>query len=410
MTTRDGLKWGEGGIKERPRKDGTIAYQAKWITADGLHTVEHARTFNTREDAEDHLRTIHRKKLSGRYQPPSKRTVNELVDDYIERAASRVSERTVLTYRLRAERMIAPTIGKRTVDAVTPLDVQRWIDDLGKRFKPSTVHAAVAVIMGAFREAAVLGITESHLGQGIRRPTIGKSEATVWTEDEARRVLQSIKDDETYGALYCLELYAGLRPGELRALKWADVDLVKGELTVRRTISRTVEGEEVIVDRTKTNQVRVIPLDAALVARLKWHKARQNERYLRSEAWRQQGVVFDGGDGHFLYQGPWQRWHQRMCARLGVPAIRAHDLRHTAITLMVEAGIHPKVIADIAGHASIDITMDRYSHPSQEHQRRAMQSMSGLFGLSEPVSESSVGHQGDDGDDEGTRAQHGGAS
>jgi integrase len=144
-----------------------------------------------------------------------------------------------------------------------------------------------------------------------------------------------------------------MRPGELRALTWADVDLERGIVTVRRTISRGADGSEVIANRTKTNQVRTIAIDAATVERLRWHKARQNERRLRSESWRPSGVVFDGGSGHFLYQGPWQRWHRLMCARVGVPVIRCHDLSHTAATLMVRAGLHPKMVAEILGHANI---------------------------------------------------------
>lgn len=390
-----GQHYGEGFVAKRTTPSGEPRYVARWLDSTGITPREFAKTFLTEAEAEDHLRSIYRAKQEHRYVTPSTMTVSQLVEQYIERASARVTERTILTYRRRAETMIAPTIGKRRLVDVKPLDVQRWIDSLGKTFAPSTIHAAVAVLMGALREAAVLGITDRHLGQGIRRPTIGKSSATTWTQSDVQRVLSATSGDETYGTLYHVAIATGLRPGELRALTWADVDLERGTLTVRRTISRGADGSEVIVARTKTNQVRTIAIDPATVERLRWHKARQNERYLRSESWRGKGVVFDGGDGHFIYQGPWQRWHRRMCERVGVPTIRHHDLRHTAATLMVKAGIHPRLIADVLGHQSIEISMDRYAHPDLQTQREAVEKLMRLLeqGMSDSVSgsESSTG-------------------
>lgn len=374
-----GLKWGEGTISERTLDSGELRYVARWLDSNGFTSKEKAKTFLSRTEAEDHLRTIFRAKQAGNYRTPSLMTVSELVAHYIERAAARVSERTILTYRQRAEAMIAPTIGKRKLGDITPLEVQRWIDSLGSGFAPSTIHAAVAVLMDALREAALLGITDRHLGQGIRRPTIGKSNAETWNQDEVQRVLRAVSDDETYGALYHVAISTGLRPGELRALTWADVDLEKATIIVRRTITRTVDGAEIVADRTKTNQNRSVALSPDIVDRLRWHKERQHQRYLMSDAWRGKGIVFDAGDGHFIRQSPWLRWHNRMCARVGVPAIRHHDLRHTAATLMVQAGIHPKLIADILGHQSIDITMDRYAHPDLQTQRQAVAQLSRLL-------------------------------
>lgn len=165
---------GDGFITERPRANGRTAYLACWW--DPIKRRQRTRSFNDRDDAEDHLREIARAKRAGRYRSPSEITVSQLVAEYIDRMgqANRIVERTQLTYRHRAKMMIDPTIGRRKLSTIEPLDVQRWIDSLTKDFKPSTIHAAVAVLQGALREAALLGITNRHLGQGIRRPSIGR--------------------------------------------------------------------------------------------------------------------------------------------------------------------------------------------------------------------------------------------
>jgi hypothetical protein len=161
-----GQHYGEGFVAKRTTPSGEPRYVARWLDSTGITPRELSKTFTTEAAAEDHLRAIYRAKQDGRYVTPSTMTVSQLIEQYIERAASRVSERTILTYRQRATKMIAPTIGKRRLTEIRPLDVQRWIDALGKTFAPSTIHAAVAVLMGAFREAAVLGITDRHSGGG----------------------------------------------------------------------------------------------------------------------------------------------------------------------------------------------------------------------------------------------------
>ena len=357
-SARDGLKWGEGSIEERTRGD-AVVFLARWLEPDGIAVRRRSKQFATRAEAEDHLRSVLRAKEEGRYRVPSRMTVAELVADYVGRAAAagRITERTALTYRKRAASMIDPTIGKKRLDALTPLDVQRWIDGLTRaKFAPSTVHAAVAVLMGALREAALLGITDRHLGQGVRRPAIGRPRADTWTADEARRVVRAVADDPIYGALYRVAIATGLRPGELRALKWIDINLDSGILTVRRTVTKDGEGHEILAERTKSKGVRAVALAAPVVEALRRHKTKQAERRLAAERWTDLGLVFDRGDGHWLFQSQWQRFHRKVCAKAGVPYIRHHDLRHTSASLELETGAHPKIVADRLGHSTIAMT------------------------------------------------------
>jgi integrase len=225
--------------------------------------------------------------------------------------------------------------------------------------------------MGALREAALLGITDRHLGQGVRRPKIGEQTSATWTAEEAKTALRAVRDDPIFGALYHVAIATGLRPGELRALMWEDVNLDAGLITVRRTITKDEEGAEIIAPRTKSKRSRAVAISPATVARLKWHRARQHERQLAHDDWQAMGLVFDRGDGHWLYTSHWQRAHRDLCQRAGVPTIRFHDLRHTSASLELAAGTHPKVVADRLGHTSIEMTINRYSHVTAELQRSA---------------------------------------
>lgn len=382
----DGLKRGEGGIRERLRADGSLSFQARWWdVVPGHEPVLRSKTFLSRDEAEDHLRTVLRTKRDDRYRSPSAMTVSDLVSEYIDRASSRITERTKMTYTRRAASMIDPTIGKRKLDSVTPLDIQRWIDSLSRTgFKPSTIHAAVAVLMGALREAALLGITDRHLGTGIRRPSIRHTERTTWTEAEVKAVLRAVRGDLRFDALYHVAIATGMRPGELRALQWADVDLGAGMIRVRRTITRGTDRSELSVIRTKTGTGRAVALSPSIVERLRWHKVRQKERQLAHEHWQKLDLVFDRGDGHWIYASHWQRYQIEMCERAGVPVIRLHDIRHTSASLELAAGTHPKIVAERLGHANIQITLDLYSHVSPDLQRHAAQALSDRLFDDEP--------------------------
>lgn len=371
---RDGLKWGEGSIRSRARAGGTETHQARWLEQDGAATRLRSKSFATLAEAEDHLRSVLRAKEEGRYRPPSTWSVAELVRDYIDRAlaAGRITERTALTYRKRAVSMIDPTIGKRRVEQLVPLDVQRWIDGLTRGgFAPSTVHAAVAVLMGTLREAALLGVTDRHLGQGVRRPALGRPDATAWTADEVRTILNAVDGEPRFGALYWVAITTGLRPGELRAVKWQDVNLETGVLTVRRTITKDVDGHEVIADRTKGKTTRAVALAKPVVDRLRRHKTIQTERRLAAETWQDHGLVFDRGDGHWMYASHWDRFHRQLCGSTGVPLIRLHDIRHTSASLELEQGTHPRIVSERLGHKTVAMTLDRYSHVSAALQRSA---------------------------------------
>lgn len=368
-----------GLIRTRVRKDGTTAYRAVWDVKTDGDWRQASRTFERLEDAQAHLADVARAKRSDRYRGPSRLTVNELVAEYVARAeqSKRITAGSAHTYRERAARMIAPTIGARRLDGLEPLDVQRWIDALVARgFAASTIHPAVAVLMGALREAALLGITDRHRGLGVRRPAIDRTPKPVWSVADVRRVLAAVAGDPIYDALYHVAIATGMRPGELRALAWRDVNLDAGIVAVRRTMAKDADGRAIIAERTKGKQARAVAIAPATVDALRRHRALQNERRLRAEAWHDLDLVFDRDDGKWLVQSTWFKRHNALCARAGVRRIRLHDLRHTSASLELETGTHPKVVSDRLGHAKISMTLDMYSHVSPALQRAAANALS----------------------------------
>jgi integrase len=366
------IRRGDGFITARPQRDGSTRFQARWN--DGSRW--RARTFPTQDEAEDHLRTIGRSKRSGRYTPESDATVGELVAEYIARGAHRWSTNTVATYRLLARQQISPHLGTVRIVDLTPRRVQTWLDRLtASGLSAAVIENARTVLGGACKEAVQLGVLQTNPVTGTRAPARSRTVKTTWTSDEVERVLQAVEDDPLYRAFYLVALTTAVRPGELRALKWGDVDFETGVVTCQRTMTRDAEYRHMVGTTTKTGRARSIAVPSETMEALKVQRRDQLQRQLAAPAWAAHDLIFDRGDGNPLAQQTVATHHRLICERAGVRRCRLHDLRHCAATMMMRNGVSPKIVADILGHASIATTLDIYSHVSVDMQRSAVEGL-----------------------------------
>jgi integrase len=155
---------------------------------------------------------------------------------------------------------------------------------------------------------------------------------------------------------------------------------VRGTLAVRRTLSRGPDGMAFEEPKTAARR-RSIALPAPCLAALRSHRTAQAERRLQlGPAWQGSDLVFDHGDGMILHPNVVGAAFRRWMARLGLPRIRFHDLRHTAATPMLANGEHPKIVQERLGHSDISMTLNRYSHVSMDMQRAAAERLAALLG------------------------------
>ena len=170
----------------------------------------------------------------------------------------------------------------------------------------------------------------------------------------------------------------GMRRGEAIGLRWSDVDLEAGRIAVRRAL--VPNDREVFVSEPKTVKGRrVIAIDQGTVEVLKGQAARQLEEQGKwDEAWVETGLVFTQENGAALDPEAVTRYFRRAVKESMLPPIRLHDLRHTHATLALQAGIHPKVVSERLGHATVSITLDTYSHAIPAMQEEAAALIAGL--------------------------------
>jgi integrase len=174
-----------------------------------------------------------------------------------------------------------------------------------------------------------------------------------------------VRDDRLYGA-WQLAALTGMRRGEILGLRWADLDLEGGWLSVRQTLVVVDNQPRISEPKTARGRQR-IALDPESVATLRAHHKIQAAERLAAGLWHGTDLVFTRPDGAPLHPEYVRRQFDRHISRAGLPRIRFHDLRHTHATLALQAGVHPKIVSERLGHTTVAMTLDTYSTPFQPY-------------------------------------------
>ena len=199
----------------------------------------------------------------------------------------------------------------------------------------------------------------------------------TWTAEQLGAFLDGMREHRLY-AVFLLLATTGMRRGEALGLRWSDLDLANGRLAVRQTVIAVHHKVEFGTPKTAKGR-RTVMLDVATVAALREHRKRQAaERLSIGAGWIDLDLVFAAADGTPLHPERFSRTFTEHVARLGLPAVPLHALRHGWATLALAAGVRPKVVQERLGHATISITLDIYSHATSGLHSDAAEQVAGL--------------------------------
>jgi integrase len=182
------------------------------------------------------------------------------------------------------------------------------------------------------------------------------------SEDDVHTFLEAAKKTPYY-ALFYTALYTGMRRSELLALRWSDVDLLLCQIYVTRTLHHLRDGSIVYRAPKTAKGRRMIALSPSTALVLKKHEEKQEAMCaMLGIPLEDDDLMFSQADGKALLPDTVSHAWMKLAKRLGMPEIRLHDARHSHASLMLKQGIHPKIVQERLGHASIQITLDTYSH------------------------------------------------
>lgn len=275
-------------------------------------------------------------------------------------------ERTYLKYRRQAERHILPYLGERDVDALSPMELQRFsLRLLNGGLSAGSINFIVAILRSSLKKGASLGVIKRQYSSLIVRAKPREKKISCFSVDEQKKIerfILSKGQPNLVGILLCL--YTGLRIGELLALTWEDVDWKNGTVCVNKSCHDSwVNGRYVKrIDSTKTpSSERVIPLPKQILKLLKIQ-----ERFAFSQ------YLVPGRSEYGAQIRSYQRTFQTVLRRLKIAPRGFHTLRHTFATRALEVGMDVKTLSEILGHRDPSITLRRYAHSLIEHKRDMM--------------------------------------
>ena len=167
-------------------------------------------------------------------------------------------------------------------------------------------------------------------------------------------------------------LTTGMRQGELLGLRWSDIDLEGRTIHIRGSMQATRSGLRIAEPKTASSRRQVMLSSQPVEALRRHRKAQAAERLRLGAGWEDNDLVFANEVGRPIAAGNLFRGSfEPLLKRAGLPRMRFHDLRHSAATLLLGEGVHPKIVAEMLGHTRISTTLDLYSHVTPTMQRQA---------------------------------------
>jgi integrase len=348
---------GEGALFQRA--DGR--WVARVLLPDGTRKTVYGKT---QKEAATKLKDAKRDVDDGVDLSAGQMTVAQYLDKWLAASVKpSVKTKTYEGYESICRVRVKPRIGARKLAKLTALDLQALYSALADSgLSPRSVHHTHRVLHRAFVQAVRWRLIPRNPCDGAQGPRATRSEMKVWTPEEADAFLVATRDHRMH-ALYVLALSTGMRQGELLGLKWDDLDLSAGTLSVRRSLQWQRGTGYAFVEPKTARSRRSVHLSQKAIASLRAHKDRQAwDRKTAGDEWSEADLVFCNALG-----GPLAPSHQTAAfkaatAAAKLPPIRFHDMRHTAATILLAKGVHVKLVSEMLGHSTIVLTLDTYSH------------------------------------------------
>ena len=367
--------------RRRPRGEGSIYQDAagRWHAA--VITVDPATGHRSRRVVSGKTQAIVRGRLAdlrrdleaiGR--PTARTPLADFLSTWLEGEAQRVRPATWKSREYHVRVYLSPAIGRIALGDLRPSDVERLTDHIiASGHSGLTARHVRATLRRALGEAQRDELVVRNVAALARPPRAERRELHVLSADETRRLLDETAEDE-FGPLFAVAATTGLRLGEILGLCIGDLDGLDGRtptFTVRRSLARVAGGGFGLAEPKTARSRRTLELGPTSVRALRRQKARQaTARLAAGDLWQDRdGLLFTDELGRPLHSYAVSAAFTATLARLGLPRVRFHDLRHGVASLLLAQGVPLKLVSEALGHSTITITADVYAHLTREQRR-----------------------------------------
>ncbi len=387
---------GDGSVKLITTRTGQKVWRAalRFHDHDG-RPVYTSRVAATEAQARQALKELRDARDAGIKAPRRTYKVADLMNDWLEGkradvATGKLSVPTLLQYEYATTRVLHGLddddkgLGHLEASRLFPETVQAFLDRARLHYSPRTAALFRTAMFGACRRAVRLRLLATNPvasadSIGVK-PASGEGGVRAMSAEQVAKFLTVAEGDPLY-ALWAVYFSLGLRRGEALGLRWSDYDRASGMISIRR--SRKKEGAKVVEGDLKTAASRRdLPVGPGLAAILEVHREQQ---LANRTAWLAKGARVDGdsmfteGPGHPLDPDEISHRFKRICVEAGIGEWHLHETRHTAITLALRGGMSFDRVKRLAGHSSVRVTIDTYSHLGSEDLRQGVNALDSVL-------------------------------
>jgi integrase len=363
-----------------------------------------------KKEAQRYLTESLRERDMGIVVEPETAGLGRYLDKWLETSVKpRVRSKTHTDYSNLLTRHVRPVLGGRPVAKIRPLEIQAIYQRMQEQgLSARTIRYTHAVLHSAFSQAVRWRMLVQNPADYVDLPRQERKEMQVLTPEQTRMFLEEAKNDRL-GTLFALAVTTGLRPSEYLALRWPDMDFGSGTLSVNRSLEWKKDGGWQFQDTKRAGSRRTVKLQNAVCAILRKHQCDQREERAKAEEkgkWQDTALIFTTRHGGPLEErNVAQENFSRILGAIGLAGpkksatksevkreceadpqadsrkstIRLYDLRHTAATNALIAGVPPKVVSEMLGHASVAFTLDVYAHVLPHMQEQAAAKVEALL-------------------------------
>ncbi len=298
----------------------------------------------------------------GTYVVDDTATLGGFITSYMENTLKHnLRPRTYIAHWGYVKNHIIPELGKIKLEALRPEHVQSFYDKkLKSGLSPRTVQYMHSILHKTLDQAMKWGLVVRNVTELVERPKTQRKAPEILSAKQISLFLDGVKDHRYY-PIYILAAYCGMRQSEIIGLRVKDVDLNRGVLHISQTV-QWVRGQGFVTADVKTEKSkRMIPLPQKALDVLKEHL----------EGVESELVFTTASTGNPVYNNNLYRHFKDTLKELSLPDVTFHSLRHSHATLLLIAGVHPKVVQERLGHSQITTTLDIYSHTVPSLQKEA---------------------------------------
>jgi len=371
-------------VKRKPRGEGTIylrtdgSWSAQITLPNGKKKTRNSKSQKVVRDwLQQQRNTVHQGTWTD--------TPDVTLGGYLERYLSDVVAHTLRpttqeSYFILTRTHILPELGSVKLTALRPEQLQNfYATKLSKGYSKRTVQYLHSIIHKALEQALQWGLVPRNVADAVQAPRPSRKAPEMLSQEQLEKFIESTQDHPLY-ALWVTAITTGMRKAELLGLRWSDVDFDSGIIHINQ-VAQSVHHHGILISEPKTEKSRrSIDLPRVTVAALRLHKQKQEGIRASVREWKNLDLVFPTKLGTPIGSSNVLTYFHAALEKAGLPKVNFHSLRHLHSTLLLMAGIHPKIVQERLGHSRIDTTMDIYSHVIPGMQKPAAATMDQLLG------------------------------